>query len=154
LFRADDNLESVYAKAALRQLYFLIYSGRVDGCSLQTFEDANRRRRDLRRRGHRIGAAKLAVILNEALPQTEEACFGCGSDRQFMTSSGNIYVPQLQSERGVVRFFREHRGQPLPSAALMSPIIGRGLKDLDAAPLPKGRERRKGGGICRAGTRR
>jgi hypothetical protein len=34
----------------------------------------------------------------------------------------NIYVPQLQSERGVVRFFREHRGQPLPSAALMSPI--------------------------------
>src|SRR5437867_3587664 len=24
--------------------------------------------------------------------------------------------------------------------------IGRGLKDLDAAPLPKGRERRKGGG--------
>jgi hypothetical protein len=34
----------------------------------------------------------------------------------------NIYVPQLQSERGVVRFFREHRGQPLPSAALMSPF--------------------------------
>jgi Mg2+/citrate symporter len=25
---------------------------------------------------------------NEALPQTDEACFGCGSDRQFMTSSG------------------------------------------------------------------
>jgi hypothetical protein len=34
----------------------------------------------------------------------------------------NIYVPQLQSERGVVHFFREHRGQPLPSAALMSPM--------------------------------
>ena len=34
--------------------------------------------------------------------------------------------------------------------------IGRGQKDLDAAPLPKGRVRRKGGGrrICRAGTRR
>jgi hypothetical protein len=40
LFRADDNLESVYAKAALRQLYFLIYSGKVEGCSLQAFEDA------------------------------------------------------------------------------------------------------------------
>jgi hypothetical protein len=25
---------------------------------------------------------------NKALPQTDEACFGCGSDRQFMTSSG------------------------------------------------------------------
>ena len=25
---------------------------------------------------------------NEALPQTDEACFGCGSDRRFMTSSG------------------------------------------------------------------
>ena len=41
-----------------------------------------------------------------------------GIDRMYL----NIYVPQLQSERGVVRFFREHRGQPLPSAALMSPI--------------------------------
>jgi predicted RNA methylase len=40
LFRADDNLESVYAKAALRQLYHLIYAGRVEGCSLQAFEAA------------------------------------------------------------------------------------------------------------------
>jgi hypothetical protein len=40
LFRADDNLESVYARAALRQLYLLIYTGRVNGCSLQVFEDA------------------------------------------------------------------------------------------------------------------
>src|SRR5215207_4490829 len=36
--------------------------------------------------------------------------------------------------------------------------IGRGLKDLDAAPLPKGRVRRKGGGrrhrrVLRSGTR-
>ena len=34
LFRADDNLESVYGRAALRQLYVLIYSGKVEGCSL------------------------------------------------------------------------------------------------------------------------
>ena len=40
LFRADDNLESIYARAALRQLYFLLYTGKVDGCSLQAFEDA------------------------------------------------------------------------------------------------------------------
>jgi hypothetical protein len=40
LFRADDNLESVYARAALRQLYMLVYSGKVEGCSLQAFEDA------------------------------------------------------------------------------------------------------------------
>ena len=41
-----------------------------------------------------------------------------GIDRMYL----NIYVPRLQSERGVVRFFREQRGQPLPSAALMSPM--------------------------------
>src|SRR6202045_315788 len=40
LFRADDNLESVYAHAALRQLYLLLYTGKVEGCSLQAFEDA------------------------------------------------------------------------------------------------------------------
>jgi predicted RNA methylase len=40
LFRADDNLESVYGRAALRQLYMLLYSGRIKGCSLQAFEDA------------------------------------------------------------------------------------------------------------------
>ena len=40
LFRADDNLESVYARAALRQLYLLIFTGKVEGCSLEMFEDA------------------------------------------------------------------------------------------------------------------
>ena len=40
LFRADDNLESVYGRAALRQLYVLLYGGKVDGCSFQAFEDA------------------------------------------------------------------------------------------------------------------
>jgi hypothetical protein len=41
-----------------------------------------------------------------------------GIDRMYL----NVYVPRLQSELGVVGFFREHRGQPLPSAALMSPM--------------------------------
>jgi predicted RNA methylase len=40
LFRADDNLESIYAKAALRQLYGLIYAGKVEACSLTRFEEA------------------------------------------------------------------------------------------------------------------
>jgi predicted RNA methylase len=40
LFRADDNLESVYARAALRQLYLLIYGGKIEDCPLQTFESA------------------------------------------------------------------------------------------------------------------
>ena len=40
LFRAEDNLESPYAKAALRQFYMLLLLGKVPGCSLQRFEDA------------------------------------------------------------------------------------------------------------------
>lgn len=40
LFRAEDNLESPYGRAALRQFYVLIYSGKVAGCSLQAFQDA------------------------------------------------------------------------------------------------------------------
>ena len=40
LFRPEDNLESHYARDALRQLYLLLVLGKVEGCSLQTFEDA------------------------------------------------------------------------------------------------------------------
>ena len=40
LFRAEDNLESHYARDALRQLYLLLVLGKVEGCSLQTFADA------------------------------------------------------------------------------------------------------------------
>ncbi|SJZ31555.1 Methyltransferase domain-containing protein [Enhydrobacter aerosaccus] len=40
LFRPEDNLESPYARAALRQLYTLLYAGKVEGCSLQRFEAA------------------------------------------------------------------------------------------------------------------
>ena len=38
LFRAEDNLESAYARDALRQLYALLYRGKVEGCSLEKFE--------------------------------------------------------------------------------------------------------------------
>ncbi|MFL0670697.1 MAG: strawberry notch-like NTP hydrolase domain-containing protein [Erythrobacter sp.] len=38
LFRPEDNLESPYSRDALRQLYVLIYAGKVERCSLATFE--------------------------------------------------------------------------------------------------------------------
>jgi hypothetical protein len=40
LFRPEDNLESPYARDALRQLYRRIYRGDVAGCSLGAFQDA------------------------------------------------------------------------------------------------------------------
>jgi predicted RNA methylase len=40
MFRPEDNLESHYARDALRQLYALIAAGKVEGCSLQQFEQA------------------------------------------------------------------------------------------------------------------
>ena len=40
LFRPEDNLESSYARDALRQLYLLIVRGKVEGCSLGRFEAA------------------------------------------------------------------------------------------------------------------
>ncbi len=40
LFRPEDNLESAYARDALRQLYQLIAKGKVEGCTLEAFEAA------------------------------------------------------------------------------------------------------------------
>src|SRR5690606_30341630 len=40
LFRPEDNLESSYARDALRQLYQLIVKGKVEGCTLEAFEAA------------------------------------------------------------------------------------------------------------------
>lgn len=40
LFRPEDNLESIYGRDALRQLYLLLVRGKVDGCSLEMFENA------------------------------------------------------------------------------------------------------------------
>ena len=40
LFRPEDNLESHYARDALRQLYHLLVRGKVEGCSLEKFEEA------------------------------------------------------------------------------------------------------------------
>jgi len=40
LFRPEDNLESQYGRDALRQLYMLLVRGKIEGCSLERFEDA------------------------------------------------------------------------------------------------------------------
>jgi predicted RNA methylase len=40
LFRPEDNLESHYGRDALRQLYHLLVRGKVEGCSLEVFEEA------------------------------------------------------------------------------------------------------------------
>ena len=39
-FRPEDNLESPYAHDALRQLYRLLYAGKIEDCPLGAFEDA------------------------------------------------------------------------------------------------------------------
>ena len=40
LFRESDNLESLYAKAALRRFYTALWAGNIPGWPLQRFEDA------------------------------------------------------------------------------------------------------------------
>ena len=40
LFRASDNLESLYAKSALRQFYIALWRGNIAGWSLADFEEA------------------------------------------------------------------------------------------------------------------
>ncbi|WP_426265098.1 strawberry notch-like NTP hydrolase domain-containing protein [Sphingomonas sp. PWP1-2] len=40
MFRPEDNLESHYARDALRQLYSLLVAGKIEGCSLLHFEQA------------------------------------------------------------------------------------------------------------------
>ena len=58
-------------------------------------------------------AQSVADILNHHVKLAVE-----GIDRMYL----NVFVPRLQHELGIVGFFREHRGQPLPSAALMKPM--------------------------------
>jgi hypothetical protein len=67
-------------------------------------------------------AQSVADILKDHVKLSIE-----GIDRMYL----NVYVPRLQSELGVVGFFRDHRGQPLPSAALMSPMSRRFVAALE-----------------------
>src|SRR5712671_6981275 len=56
-------------------------------------------------------AQSVADILSHHVKLSVE-----GIDRMYL----NVYVPKLQHEQGIVWFFREHRGLPVPSAAVMS----------------------------------
>ena len=67
-------------------------------------------------------AHSVAEIIGRHVRLTVE-----GIDRMYL----NVYVPGLQYELGIVRFFRDHRGQPLPSAALMSPMTRRFVAALE-----------------------
>jgi hypothetical protein len=58
-------------------------------------------------------AQSVAEIVSRHVRLTVE-----GIDRMYL----NVFVPGLQYEQGIVGFFRNHRGQPVPSAALMSPM--------------------------------
>ena len=58
-------------------------------------------------------AQSVSEILSHHVKLTVE-----GIDRMYL----NIYVPRLQCETGIVGFFRHHRGNPLPSSALMKPM--------------------------------
>ena len=71
----------------------------------------------------------VATILSRHVKLTVESI-----DRMYL----NIYVPDLQYEQGIVRFFRDHRGQPLPSAALMSPITHRFVAALEQFAAERG----------------
>ena len=58
-------------------------------------------------------AQSVAEIIGRHVKLTVE-----GIDRMYL----NVYVPRLKTELGIVQFFRKHRRQPLPSAALMEPM--------------------------------
>ena len=70
-------------------------------------------------KGH--GRPELAVSLPHSVAEViqkhvtlEVECI----DRMYL----NVYIPALQRERGVVSFFRFHRGETFASSALMDPI--------------------------------
>src|SRR5437868_7184896 len=67
-------------------------------------------------------AQSVAELLADHVRLTVE-----GIDRMYL----NVYVPRLQCAYGAVSFFRDHRGQPLASSALMSPMSRRFVAELD-----------------------
>ena len=67
-------------------------------------------------------AQSVAELLADHVRLTVE-----GIDRMYL----NVYVPRLQCAYGAVGFFRDHRGQPLASAALMSPMSRRFVAELE-----------------------
>jgi hypothetical protein len=67
-------------------------------------------------------------------------------DRMYL----NVYQPKLQVAKGVANFFRYHRGNPIPSSALMQPISQAFItslekyaadRSIDLIPFPKDRRK-------------
>jgi hypothetical protein len=71
----------------------------------------------------------IAEILREHVTLTVECI-----DRMYL----NVYVPRLQSERGVAGFFRYHRGHPFASSALMEPISKAFIRNIEAFATREG----------------
>jgi hypothetical protein len=67
-------------------------------------------------------AQSVAELLADHVRLSVEAI-----DRMYL----NVYVPRLQCAYGAVSFFRDHRGQPLASSALMGQMSRRFVTELD-----------------------
>jgi DNA-binding PadR family transcriptional regulator len=87
------------------------------------------KRHNLHNRSRGMIAQSVAEIVSRHVKLTVD-----GIDRMYL----NLFVPDLQYEPGIVRFFREHRGQPLPSAALMSPMSRGFVAELEAFAVRHG----------------
>ncbi|MBB3999741.1 strawberry notch family protein [Aureimonas pseudogalii] len=72
LFRPEDNLESPYARAALRQLYLLLIRGKIEGCSLERFEAATGLELMDRSGGIKDELPPITTFLNRLLALTIE----------------------------------------------------------------------------------
>jgi predicted RNA methylase len=148
LFRADDNLESVYGRAALRQLYVLLYAGRVEGCSFQAFEDATGLRLTDNDGSLREDLPPITTFLNRLLALTidlQNTLFGVFEDllrgkiegaitsgtydlgvetltaeSLTITERRTLYVhPQTGAETQVFTIRRRDRNHPLALAAAL-----------------------------------
>jgi hypothetical protein len=142
LFRSDDNLESDYGRAALRQLYRLLYAGKVEGCSFQAFENATglrladqdgSLREDLppittflnRLLALTIGLQNTLFDVFDALLRTKvEGAIASGiydagvetvaADSLLVTDRRTLYVhPQTGAETQVFTIKRRERSRPL-----------------------------------------
>jgi len=93
----------------------------VDGEELQAVpadELSRRRRQSIPKDRSRTGAEmsvtqSVADILNHHVTFQLECI-----DRMYL----NVYVPMLQCESGIAKFFRSHRGHKFASSALMDPM--------------------------------
>jgi hypothetical protein len=74
LFRAEDNLESPYAKAALRQLYESLYQGGLPCCSLTRFQQLTGLTLEAKEGGLKQELPPISQFLNRvlALPIAEQ----------------------------------------------------------------------------------